>query len=509
MSDYTPDVPTPGCKGHDMSVEYSHPTDEKPTVSIKTEDIDHTSELSNFGSDLATIKIHKEVPPYLCPPDSRTAPTHGQPRDPCSSRDPLPLSNLIGEPGRLALLNHPNLAPLLLGYFLSSGLPRNLSLHLSQQIATRFTAKIKACSNSPDGDSNAPSSQFGAGIPSIFGGGSRNFGFEADSRMWSGQGPGRHQLGLEQLQAEIDESFLLLYLAEKYRLDLVHRHSDPIRTLPTQSVNLSPASPVPLRLNLTPGPSYSTLLTGTGSNPDFDPGSLPPFDRPSWLIPNDYGAYGGVRAPTSNYLPTTPYSPWREGHGSSSTQPPPDLLTKGRGYNPYDVPQNIPEGQGNFQSVLAPAGVPGGMTSPDPGGYALGNIFASTATNGDQQFAAPGHSMSVSLSTTEHSGPHIPKYSQFNKRNSDTASQIGPKRTARKVCPVEGCGRTFPRPHLLEDHVNFVHKKTRGHRCTFPGCNKSYSNQTGMRKHYKDKHKSHDAEPSAHAGGSLVDRVPD
>ncbi|KAG9093691.1 hypothetical protein FS749_013939 [Ceratobasidium sp. UAMH 11750] len=504
MSDCAPDTPTLCRKDHDRSIEYSHPTDEKLTLPIKKEDVDHASELSNSNDDLAT-RIHEEPPPRPCPP-RRTVPTCSLSRGPRFSQDLPPLPNFIRELGQQVRLNHESLAASLLEYLLGLGLPRSLSLLLSRQITTRFTTKVRACGNFPNGGSNAPGSQSGVGISATFGRASGDFSFEDGSGMWPTQDPGRQQLDLEQLQTEFGEWLLLSSLAEKYGQDLVPRHPVPTRTLPIRPVNLSPVPPVPLPPNSSLGPSYSTLLTETGPNLDFDPGWPPPFDR---LIPDDCTPYGGVRAPASSHPPTTPYSPWREGHGSSSIQPLPDLLTEDCGYNVHDAPQNVPEGQGNFQSVLAPAGVPGGLTSPDPGEYALCNIFASTATNGDQQFAAPGHSMSVALSTTGHSGPHIPQDSRVNKRNSGTASQIGPKRTARKVCPVEGCGRTFPRPHLLEDHVNFVHKKNRGHRCTFPGCNKSYSNQTGMRKHYKDKHKSHDAEPSTHAGGSPVDRVPD
>ncbi|KAG9101730.1 hypothetical protein FRC06_002696 [Ceratobasidium sp. 370] len=466
---YTPTSLRP--KDHDRSVECSDPTDEKPTLPIKKEDVDRASELNHPGSSPVTNKMHEALVSCLCSPDSCTAHARSRTRSPGFSQGPSLLSDLIEEPGQPARLNYRSLATLLLNYFIGLGLSRSLSLPLSRHITTRFTAKIKTCSNIPNGDPNSPGFQSGAGMNSTFGGLDWHFGLENGSEMWPGRGPGRQQLSLEQSQTELSEQLLLLSLAEKYGQDLVPRYRNPVRTPPTQSVNLPPVPPVPPRSNLPPRPSCSESFTEADPNLDFDPGWLPPLDQPARPIHNDYGLYDGAQTSTSsNYLPNTPCPSWRGEHKSSSAPPLPNLLTEGPGYNAHNASwpnalQSIPESQDGFQFILTPPGVPSDATPPGPG-HVLGNMLAGANTNIDQQFAAlvvPGHGRLVPLPITGNDWSHTSMGLQVTEQSSGTTSQIGPKRTARKVpCLVEGCGRTFPRPHLREDHMNLVHRGNRG-----------------------------------------------
>ncbi|KAL5633977.1 hypothetical protein ACGC1H_005982 [Rhizoctonia solani] len=75
--------------------------------------------------------------------------------------------------------------------------------------------------------------------------------------------------------------------------------------------------------------------------------------------------------------------------------------------------------------------------------------------------------------------------------NTSAGSTIGPtrRRHYRKRHKCSDCGKEFSGKYRLENHMNRDHlDHTEGYICEFPGCERSYANQAGMRRHYKAKH---------------------
>ncbi|KAG8716805.1 hypothetical protein FRC09_015169 [Ceratobasidium sp. 395] len=444
-----------------------HPAHQKP-AHIKKEELSNESEPSNGGNDPDTDKECRRLLLYYRPPSDRRPRNH----DRILGQIP-PFSSFSREPSQV---DRRGLPELLSAYFSSLSTSRVSSAPLFRQLIPKFAAKTKACSNTPGGGSNAPSGfQPGSGTPFEFGGPSnQDFTLEDGSDIWSGQGPGS-QLNLQDPQTKL-ERLLLVSLANKYGQDLVPRRRDPVYNPSVESVDLPPVPPVPLPPNLPPLPSHSAPLLGECSNLNFV-AHWPPAGQPPYSTFGNYERYEGIGASSSLvHPPPTSYQPWNEGYNIPSLPLPPsesftdlDLAGQGLDYGSHDAswPNSSYNNSGDlsdFESVLAYLNEPSNsVAAPGSSSYRIDQDFTQASNNTQQPPIPVATPDGISVPSTA-TGSHVPHISVNPpiEQGSGAASQFGPRRAVRSVtCQLEGCGKTFRRPHLLKDHVNLAHRGNR------------------------------------------------
>lgn len=111
-----------------------------------------------------------------------------------------------------------------------------------------------------------------------------------------------------------------------------------------------------------------------------------------------------------------------------------------------------------------------------PGVEALGN--APAIAHGDASSSLP-HAIAR---TSSDSIPNSDT-TQICSSALDAPSNVS---SSRIPCDIEGCGKTFRRPYLLRDHKRAHHSgESNAHRCSFPGCIKSFGSQSNLTRHYK------------------------
>ncbi|CAE6510782.1 unnamed protein product [Rhizoctonia solani] len=134
----------------------------------------------------------------------------------------------------------------------------------------------------------------------------------------------------------------------------------------------------------------------------------------------------------------------------------------------------------------------------------------STAAGPDVQAAVnqqphdqPGPStfqITTRSNTPNDAQPSVPSTSQepASGVNNDisTGSNIGPirRRRDRKKHTCSDCGKEFSGKYRLDNHIKRDHLgQAETYTCHFPGCEKPYANQAGVRRHYNAKHRAQEA----------------
>ncbi|KAF8588903.1 hypothetical protein K439DRAFT_1334234 [Ramaria rubella] len=129
--------------------------------------------------------------------------------------------------------------------------------------------------------------------------------------------------------------------------------------------------------------------------------------------------------------------------------------------------------------------------SGSPGGYSF-DVFR-PSSSGLVHASSSSRSQGILRSTRADAGKKHASlsYEEDDDQENDTSSK-------RYVC--QHCGKRFGRPSSLKTH-EIVHSDDKPYECTYPGCGKTFTVPSNMRRHYR---KTHEA-PSGRNSGSGED----
>ncbi|CAE6401383.1 unnamed protein product [Rhizoctonia solani] len=142
-------------------------------------------------------------------------------------------------------------------------------------------------------------------------------------------------------------------------------------------------------------------------------------------------------------------------------------------------------------------------TAPSPTRPTLQSSIAHAVD--DQPQAQPGPSNTQTIARRDTSdGVQITTASTSQELASrvgdaSTSSHIGPIRTGsnRNIYRCDTCKKGFPQRQRLDNHVKRDHLgQPNSYTCNFPGCDKSFASEDGLRRHHKKVHSSTQAPQS-------------